>query len=176
MLFRSSKSNYEDVFAQTRMWDAITYNHLMERNIVVPPREVQDKDSAFEGAYVKDPQVGMHECVASFDLDSLYPHLLMQYNISPETLIEPEEYTQEMRDIIMSGISVDKLLKKEVDTSKLKGATLTPNGQFFSTSFQGFLPKIMEPMYEDRKKFKKLMIEAKKQYEVEKDEIGRAHV
>ena len=82
-----TKCNYEDVFAQTRMWDALTYNRLMQDNIVVPPREVQDKDSAFEGAYVKDPQVGLHHYVASFDLNSLYPHLMMQYNISPETCL-----------------------------------------------------------------------------------------
>lgn len=83
-----TKTNYDDVFAQTRMWDALTYNHLMERNIVVPPRIIKDKDAAFEGAYVKEPQVGMHRWVASFDLNSLYPHLMMQYSISPENLVE----------------------------------------------------------------------------------------
>jgi len=165
-----TKTNYDDVFAQTRMWDALTYNHLMNQNIVVPPRVVKDKDAAFEGAYVKEPQVGLHNWVASFDLNSLYPHLMMQYNISPETLIEPANYTQEMRDILSQGVSVDKLLKKGVDLSSLENATLTPNGQFFRTDIQGFLPKMMEEMYEDRKKFKKMMIQAKKEYEVEKDD------
>jgi len=165
-----TKSNFEDVFAQTRMWDSLTYSYLFEKGIIVPPRIVKDKDSAFEGAYVKDPQVGSHDWVASFDLNSLYPHLMMQYNISPETLIEPQNYTEEMREIISQGISVDKLLKKEVDTSKLKDATLTPNGQFFRTDFQGFLPKMMEEMYEDRKKFKKLMLQAKQEYENETDD------
>jgi DNA polymerase elongation subunit (family B) len=165
-----TKTNYDDVFAQTRMWDALTYNHLMNQNIVVPPRVIKDKDAAFEGAYVKEPQVGLHNWVASFDLNSLYPHLMMQYNISPETLIEPANYTQEMRDIISQGVSVDKLLKKGVELSSLENATLTPNGQFFRTDIQGFLPKMMEEMYEDRKKFKKMMIQAKKEYEVEKDD------
>jgi DNA polymerase elongation subunit (family B) len=165
-----TKTNYDDVFAQTRMWDALTYNHLMNKNIVVPPRVIKEKSEAFEGAYVKDPQVGLHEWVASFDLNSLYPHLMMQYNISPETLIEPANYTQEMRDILSQGVSVDKMLKKEIDLSELENATLTPNGQFFRTDFQGFLPKMMEEMYEDRKKFKKLMIQAKKEYEAETDD------
>jgi len=165
-----TKTNYDDVFAQTRMWDALTYNHLMQKKIVVPPRIIKDKDAAFEGAYVKDPQVGLHDWVASFDLNSLYPHLMMQYNISPETLIEPENYTPEMRDILSQGVSVDKLLKCQVDMSSLQNATITPNGQFFRTDFQGFLPKMMEEMYEDRKKFKKMMIQAKKEYEVEKDD------
>ena len=165
-----TKSNYTDVFAQTRMWDALTYNHLLEKNVIVPPRVIQEKSSAFEGAYVKEPQVGKHDWVASFDLDSLYPHLMMQYNISPETLIEPENYTAEMREILSSGVDVEKLLSKKIDVSQLKDATLTPNGQFFRTDFQGFLPKMMEEMYEDRKKFKKLMLQAKQEYENEKDE------
>jgi len=94
---------------------------------------------------------------------------MMQYNISPETLIEPENYTDAMRDILSQGVSVDRMLKKEIDTSKLEGATITPNGQFFRTDFQGFLPKMMEEMYEDRKKFKKLMLQAKQEYENETD-------
>jgi DNA polymerase elongation subunit (family B) len=165
-----TKTNYDDVFAQTRMWDSLTYSYLLNKKIVVPPRVVKDKTSAFEGAYVKEPQVGLHNWVASFDLNSLYPHLMMQYNISPETLIEPSNYTDEMRNIIMDGVSVDKMLSKQVDTSKLSDVTLTPNGQFFCTDKQGFLPKMMEEMYIDRSKFKKLMLKAKQDYENETDE------
>ena len=165
-----TKTNYDDVFAQTRMWDSLTYSYLLDKKIVVPPRVVKDKTSAFEGAYVKEPQVGLHNWVASFDLNSLYPHLMVQYNISPETLIEPSNYTDEMRNIIMDGVSVDKMLSKQVDTSKLSDVTLTPNGQFFRTDKQGFLPKMMEEMYIDRSKFKKLMLKAKQDYENETDE------
>ena len=164
-----TKSNYEDIFAQTRMWDAMTYSYLREKNIIVPPREVKEKDGMFEGAYVKTPKTGLHDWVASFDLNSLYPHLMMQYNISPETLIEPEDYTQEMRSVLSQGVSVDKLLTKSVDTSGLENVTLTPNGQYFRTDIQGFLPKMMEEMYQDRSKFKKMMLSAKQEYENEKD-------
>lgn len=164
-----TKSNFEDVFAQTRMWDSLSYSYLLKKKIIVPPKVVNEKDSRFEGAYVKEVQVGLHNWVASFDLNSLYPHLLMQYNISPETLIEPEEYTQAMRDIVSSCVSVNKMLEKGVDTTKLEGATLTPNGQFFRTDIRGFLPQMMEEMYEDRKKFKKMMLTAKQEYENETD-------
>jgi DNA polymerase elongation subunit (family B) len=164
-----TKTNFEDIFAQTRMWDSMTYAYLFEKGIIVPPRVVQAKDGMFEGAYVKEVQVGKHNWVASFDLNSLYPHLMMQYNISPETLIEPENYTEEMRKILSQGVDVNKLLAKKVDLSKLKGATITPNGQFFRTDIQGFLPKMMEEMYTDRKKFKKMMLQAKQEYENEKD-------
>ena len=168
-----TKTNYEDIFAQTRMWDALIYNYLLDKNIVVPPKVTKSKSEAFEGAYVKDPQTGMHPWVASFDLNSLYPHLMMQYNISPETLVQPTDYTDEMRNIIMEGVSVDKLLTKSVNLSNMSGYTITPNGQFFRNDKQGFLPKMLEEMYIDRSKFKKMMIQAKKDYEVETDSFKR---
>ena len=168
-----TKTNFEDVFAQTRMWDALINSYLMDKKIIVPPKENRIKESAFEGAYVKEPQVGKHDWVASFDLNSLYPHLLIQYNISPETIIEPSNYTQEMRDIISEGVTVEKMLYQKIDTSKLSGVTLTPNGQFFTTERQGFLPKMMEEMYEDRKKFKNLMIKAQQEYQLETDKTKK---
>jgi len=171
-----TKTNFEDVFAQTRMWDSLINCYLMEQKIIVPPKERKEKDSAFEGAYVKEPQVGKHDWVASFDLNSLYPHLLIQYNISPETIIEPHEYTLEMRRIISDGVNVDKMLDMKVDTSKLDGVTLTPNGQYFTTKKKGFLPTMMEEMYEDRKKFKKLMIKAQQDYQVETDAKKKAEL
>jgi DNA polymerase elongation subunit (family B) len=164
-----TKCNYDDVFAQTRMWDALIYSYLLDKKIIVPPRRVAKKSEAFEGAYVKDPQVGLHNWVASFDLNSLYPHLMIQYNISPETLVDIDDYTDEMRGVISTGVSVDDLLMRQVDTSRLINVTLTPNGQFFRTDKQGFLPKMMEEMYEDRKKFKKLMLKSQQDYEDESD-------
>jgi DNA polymerase elongation subunit (family B) len=168
-----TKCNYEDVFAQTRMWDALIYSHLLKKKIVVPPKVKQKKNSAFEGAYVKNPQVGMHHWIACFDLDSLYPHLLIQSNISPETLIEPKDYNTAMQSVLKQGINVEGLLNKKIDTSVLSGVTLTPNGQFFRTDFQGFLPKMMEEMYENRKKFKKMMLKAKQDYENVKIELEK---
>ena len=164
-----TKTNYEDIFAQTRMWDSLIYSYLIEKNIVVPPKIISQKDDRFEGAYVKDPQVGRHDWVASFDLNSLYPHLMMQYNISPEMIVEPADYNDEMRRVIQRGVSVEKMLNKEVDLSGLNGVTLTPNGQFFRTEQQGFLPRMLQEIYEDRKVYKKKMLVAKAEYEKESD-------
>jgi DNA polymerase elongation subunit (family B) len=169
----ATKSNYEDVFAQTRMCDAMSYSYLLVRSTIVPPKSGNIKTEMFEGAYVKEVQVGMHEAVGSFDLDSLHPHLIMQYNISPETLIYPENYTPLMRKIISEGVTVEKMLAGAIDLSGLENATMTPNGQFFRTDKQGFLPAMLEEMYEDRKKFKKIMIQYKKDYENEIDKDKR---
>jgi DNA polymerase elongation subunit (family B) len=168
-----TKTNYEDVFAQTRMWDSMTYSYLLERGIVVPPKVIKEKNSAFEGAYVKDPQVGMHNWIASFDLNSLYPHLMLQYNISPETIIEPENYTEEMREVLTQGVNVDRMLNKKINMDALKNVTVTPNGQYFRTDKQGFLPKMLEEMYIDRKKFKKLMLQKKQELENVKNELKK---
>ena len=117
-----AKVNYMDVLGSTKYWDILIYNYLRSKNIVIPQKTKSEKPEKFEGAYVKDPQVGMHNWVMSFDLNSLYPHLIMQYNISPETLVSQEK---------VKGMNVDKLLDKKVDTSIMKGVTLTPNGALF---------------------------------------------
>jgi len=155
-----AKVNYMDVLGSVKYWDILIYNYLRSKNIVIPQKKKSQKSEKFEGAYVKDPQVGMHKWVMSFDLNSLYPHLIMQYNISLETLVSQEK---------VKGMSVDKLLKKETDTSILKKATITPNGALFKTTKKGFLPEIMESMYNDRVKYKKLMLQSKQEYENTKD-------
>ena len=163
-----NKVNYDDVFTQVRMWDTIIHNYLLRKKIVIPQISQSTKSSQYEGAYVKDPIFGMHEWVASFDLNSLYPHLIMQYNISMETFIEPKSYTDNMRGFISNcNINVDNLLNQQVDTSILKdlGVTVTPNGQLFRIQEQGVLPEIMDSMYKDRTRYKKLAIEAKKKIE-----------
>jgi len=155
----NAKINYEDVFSQVRMWDAIIYNHLRDQGIVIPGNSGNKKWDKFEGAYVKDPLVGLHKWVASFDLNSLYPHLIMQYNISPETMLEGRE-----------TVNVDYLLERKFDTSevKAKGVSMTANGVCYRKDKQGFMPELMEKMYKDRSKYKKQMLGVQQQYEKDK--------
>ena len=147
-----AKVNYTDVLGSVKYWDILIHNYLMDKGIVVPQKVEREKSEKYEGAYVKDPQTGMHEWVLSFDLNSLYPHLIMQYNISPETM--KSEQT-------VPNMSVDKLLDKQIDTSILKNTTMTPNGALFRTDKKGFLPEMMQKMYDDRVRYKKAMLEAK---------------
>jgi DNA polymerase elongation subunit (family B) len=168
-----NKVNYDDVFTQVRMWDAIVYNYLLKKKIVIPQMKRGSKNSQYEGAYVKDPICGMHEWVASFDLNSLYPHLIMQYNISMETLVDPKKYNDNMRGFISNNnINVEALLAQQIETSVLKDldVTVTPNGQLFSIKKQGVMPEIMDNMYKDRTRYKKLALEAKKKIETVLDD------
>jgi len=149
-----AKCNFNDVFSPVRMWDCICYNHLRDNNIVIPPKKREEKSDTYEGAYVKEPQLGRHKWVCSFDLNSLYPHLIMQYNISPETLLGTHEET---------GL-VESMLNEEFDTTflKEKDITMTPNGSLYTRKHKGFFPSLMEKMYDDRVKYKKLLIDEQK--------------
>jgi DNA polymerase elongation subunit (family B) len=153
----SSKINYEDVFSPVRMWDAIIFNYLYERKITIPLKEENGKSEVFEGAYVKDPITGPHKWVASFDLNSLYPHLIMQYNMSPETLTDTRIDT-----------NVDKLLASTPMNVPV-GLSTSGNGWCYTKDKRGFLPALMEEMYNNRSKFKKQMLKAEQEYEHNKD-------
>jgi len=148
-----AKVNYEDVFYQVRMWDTIIYNYLKRRNIVIPPKNRSDKNDKYAGAYVKEPKPGKYDWVVSFDLNSLYPHLIMQYNISPETIRETRH----------PSASVERILNKECEFDG--DYAVCANGAQYRKDVRGFLPELMDKMYGDRVIFKKKMLQAKQQYE-----------
>ena len=148
-----AKVNYEDVFSQVRMWDNYIYCELLKRKIAIPPKKEATKTEKYAGAYVKEPKPGFYDWVVSFDLNSLYPHLIMQYNISPETL----------QDTRHPSVTVDKILEKQVEISG--DFAVCANGAQYTKEKHGFLPQMMKKMYDSRVIFKKRMIEAKKQYE-----------
>ena len=150
-----AKVNYEDVFYQVRMWDTIIYNYLKGRGIVIPPKEKSDKNEKYAGAYVKEPIPGKYDWVVSFDLNSLYPHLIMQYNISPETL----------QDTRHPSTTVEKILNKEIDFSGYEDYAVCANGSMYRKDVKGFLPELMDKIYSERKIFKKKMLKAKQEYE-----------
>ena len=148
-----AKVNIRDVYFQVRMWDTIIYNFLKNKNLVVPPAKRSDKNEKYEGAYVKEPKPGRYDWVVNFDLNSLYPHLIMQYNISPETLWETRH----------SSASVERLLRKDV---VIDGEfCVAPNGAQYRKDIHGFLPEIMQKIYDERTLYKKKMLQAKRDYE-----------
>lgn len=162
-----AKCNFNDVYSAVRTWDCTLYNHLWDQGVVVHPRNSKRPDRSIEGAYVQDPKAGQYDWVVSFDATSLYPSIIMQYNMSPETLVNPDEeyYTE---------VSVDSLLAKQPDLSYLRDMDLdqclTANGYHFSRSKRGLFPEIVDKLFKDRQMYKKKMIEAQKKYEETKDE------
>ena len=153
-----AKVNYEDVFGQVKYWDVLIHNYLKKKKVVIPQKSHSSKSDKYEGAYVKDPQVGQHKWVMSFDLNSLYPHLIMQYNMSPETLVTGD----------YMKLTVDNMLK-ETPLDIPDKCTITPNGALYRKDKKGFLPEMMQEIYDDRTVFKKKMLKAKQDYEDTKD-------
>ena len=148
-----AKVNFEDVYSQVRMWDTMIYNYLSDRNFVVPPRKGAKKDEKYAGAYVKEPIPGKYDWVVSFDLNSLYPHLIMQYNISPETLVDARHPTA----------TVDKILGQQINVDK--EYCVCANGAQYRKDVHGFLPEMMQEIYNERTIYKKRMLESKQALE-----------
>ena len=142
--------NYNDTFGTTAIWDTIIYRKLHENNIVIP--FIEDKVKTFyPGGYVKEPQVGIHENLVSFDLNSLYPSIIMQYNMSPETIADGE----------ITNVDIEQILTKSQRPNN-KGKALAANGQYFNTDKVGIIPTIIDEMYQERVGIKADMIQAQK--------------
>jgi len=148
-----AKVNYQDTMTTVRSWDVIIHNYLLEQGIVIPQFKKQPDFDSLVGGYVKEPKVGLSKWVVSFDLNSLYPHLIMQYNISTETFVTRLPNFDKI-DILLDG-----------NWSTNCPHAIAANGCVYRKDKQGFLPALMEKMYNDRVVYKKKMIEAKQRYE-----------
>lgn len=151
--------NYNDTFGTTAIWDTIIYRKLYENKIIIPFGEDKIK-SNYPGGFVKEPQVGIHDNVVSFDLNSLYPSIIMQYNMSPETIANGE----------VAQFDIDNAITTR-NVAPNKGKALAANGQYFNTDKPGIIPMIIDEMYNERVGIKKQMIDAQKEKEkVDKDD------
>lgn len=155
MMAYNAKVNFADVFYQVRLWDAIVYNYLKKINIAIPPRNKVDKDEKFDGAFVKEPTPGMYDWVVSFDLASLYPSLIMMYNISPETII----------DVKHPNASVNNILNMIMTSELYPEYAIAANGCMYRKDTLGVFPKLISEMFTKRKFYKKKMLELQQQYE-----------
>lgn len=185
----NSGLNYIDAMTTVRLWDVTIHGYLMSKGIVIPQTKRGDSGyDGIEGAYVKDPVVGLSKWVCSFDVNSLYPSLIRQCNISPETYVTT-----------VSGVTVGGLLNlddrhpatevnyhRDQDSSRaaevnpeiikrLKGAgaSLCATGCIFDNEVQGFYPYLMEYYYGERTKYKGLMKDAKNQLKALKEAKGK---
>lgn len=161
-----AKVNFTDVFTQVRMWDSIGFNELRKNGIVLPEKKENEKID-YPGGYVKEVQKGQHKWVESFDVTSEYPSLIIEHNISPETIVEGafEQIVRIYKEGEVLLVDCERLLKKEFTFPKLQteNLTISPAGFYFSRDRQGFLPRILSRMMEDRDRFKKQMVAARDQ-------------
>lgn len=144
--------NLDDVKSPVATWENILYRELIDKNIVLPPKSNNQKVN-FEGGYVKSPQKGKHKWVCSFDLNSLYPHIIMGSNISPET-ITPVVVPEANVDNILLGIETG-----EPTCIIPKGnLSVCASGNTFSNDQMGVAGLLMEKLYIERKRIKTEML------------------
>ena len=167
----TAKVNLGDVFSQVRTWDQIIYHHLRAKNIVIPRKKGGGKkDGQIIGAYVKEPITGRHDWVVSFDLNSLYPHLIMQYNISPDTKMRPDGFPKNPCISVDGVLNGTDLCEKNLVKLKEHNFSVAANGVCFRKDKLGFMPELMKKFYAERKHYKKLMIEAQKKKQQNPDD------
>jgi len=161
-------ATYNDSLGTVKYWEVLIYNHLYEKDIHPPIKDQgEDKDDQYEGAYVKSPIFGSHKFVVSVDLTSLYPKAIEQVNIGPDTLVDIDSLPHELR-VLVSEVTPEKLINKEIDLSLLKkyNLSLAGNGRLFTKTERSFLSELMDKFFGRRSKYKKQMFVYKKAYEI----------
>ena len=150
-----AKCNFGDVFSPVRVWDSLIYNYLWQKKIVVGQGGGR-KDRQIEGAFVQEPKPGSYEWVSSFDATSLYPSIIMQYNMSPETIVPGFDYQ----------VTVDDQLDRyKLDKLKEKNYAMAGNGSCYTREKKGFMPELVQTFFNDRLRYKKLMQESQKKFQ-----------
>lgn len=158
-------TNYSDALGTTGLWDAYLYRMLTQQSMVPPPKKVAEKEGLL-GGYVKAPQVGKHDWVVSFDLASLYPHIMMQYNLSPETIV-PER---------TEAINVDVCLDRQFTKTARPDCCMTANGTHYRKDVRGIIPKAVDGLYAERSEAKSKMAEKNLLMEKIEEEIRRRNI
>ena len=155
--------NYQDTFGTTGIWESIIYRKLLRKKQVSIATKTHEPKQEFAGGFVKSPQVGLHEWVVSFDLNSLYPNIIVQWNMSPETVQDAKFNIPGGVDYYTNyfGTDMDPLhpaVRKE-------NVAVATNGSTYSKNKDGVIPTIIEEYYNDRKSIKKMMIASQQQYQ-----------
>lgn len=157
-------ANPHDIFSQVRMWDLLIYNHLLKKFIQIPSRREESsvKSEKYEGAYVKEPVPGMYEWVIALDVASMYPNAIRYLNISPETILSYEEFDSLPTPIkLLKSSSADRNIQTiiqhcEDDAIKLgdiaarENVSISPTGDVYKKSVDGFLPEMMKQLFVKR--------------------------
>ncbi len=148
---------------------AITEGVLRNRfrdmeNIVLFKDEnsIRGSESGIAGGWVKDPVVGMNKWCVIYDFASLYPRTQAQFFIAPETFVGVK--TKEEDDYCFNG---SKRIKIELDKH-----VVCVNGVVFEKRNSPTL-QMLEDVYNERKRNKKIMMSKKEEYKAVMDEIKR---
>lgn len=152
------KVNYNSVFSPVACWENYIFSTLMEENIFVATkgRSHKSNEDSIDGGYVKDPVPGMYDWLVSLDAASMYPSIIMALNMSPETLVD-----------MIPDVGVENCLNGNITYDN--NYCMAVNGARFRKDKQGILAKLTKVVFNMRKDAKNKMLEAKRQYEINKE-------
>jgi DNA polymerase elongation subunit (family B) len=160
-----AKITFDTVFFATRIWETICCDYLSKQNIIPPLKRSYAKDEQFVGAYVKEVTPGLYKNIVSFDATSLYPSIIMQWNISPETC-ENSNSSLSADDFLRSK---RKEIPEMIEDAENRSCCLACNGSMFTRNTKGFIPILIEKTFNQRKEAKSKMIDLEKEYESTKN-------
>lgn len=148
-----TKSEYQRAFSPVHMTENVLCRGLLEKKMVMIPEEIKrSKENKYKGAHVHKPKVGLYEFVGAFDFASLYPSVMRQFNISPESYLG-KIGEEEIDNIFQTP-------KPKIEN--LEDKIVCANGAVFDTE-ESVLRKALDYFYDKRKQAK---LES---YEVEKE-------
>ncbi|MEM3325985.1 MAG: DNA polymerase II [Thermoproteus sp.] len=112
-------------------WLLMRYAYRMGE--IAPNREERPYET-YRGAIVLEPRPGIYQDVAVLDFTSMYPNIMMKYNLSPDTYLEPDE------------------------PDPPEGAYRAPEvGHRFRKAPTGFIPQVLASLVRLRREVKKTM-------------------
>lgn len=108
--------NYVDSLATISPWDHKLYTQLHNMGLEPEIKHMFQGNVNFEGAFVVTPDVGAHKWITSIDLNSLYPHIIQQYNLGPETIV-----TEDEKDVIITELcsEIETMVRNEQDITRI---------------------------------------------------------
>jgi DNA polymerase elongation subunit (family B) len=165
MVAYMAKVNFADAMGPVNLWTHIIYHALIKRNIVFDRYSPPPKGD-YLGGYVKDPQIGMHDYVVTFDAASLYPSIMLACNTSPETKVAINDLPDTLKDIYFDD-HIDAIATWSLDeniTKVLKehNYLMAANGQIYYRDKIGIVPEMVQLMLSKRKEYKSKMLSLKK--------------
>jgi DNA polymerase elongation subunit (family B) len=153
-------SQMNNALASLAITEGVLRNRFREQdNIVLFKGESSEGESTIAGGWVKDPVVGMNRWVVTYDFASLYPTTQRQFFIAPETFVGVQNSNR--KGYCDNG--------KEIDLEK---HVICVNGVVFEKRLSPTL-RMLEDVYADRKKAKKIMMDKKEELKVVMDRIKK---
>ncbi len=153
-----AKIQIQSVFSPIKTWDAIIFNSLKEQNKVIPQGRSHPVQP-YPGAFVKEPIPNRYKYVMSFDLTSLYPSIIRQVNISPETIAGTFKVAP-LHDYI------NAVAERPSDVY-----SCSPNGMMYYKDRDGVVPTEITKVFNQRKEHKGYMLAAQRNGEIIKEAL-----